>query len=264
MVFAMSGPSSDPNAPVTCRVTTWYYRRMGMLAAILLGMGLYFLYDARIGYPKENRIAAQKEWFDREVVGDPKAPAEQSYEAARRVGEEFTAEWLKMARERRWINNPDLQEPRWADYAAPYGWAENPKSHSPDKIREQYYFGAAMLLGAAIAGILVLRNHNRVLIGHRDHMVMPNGVVVRYDQATCVDKRKWDHKGLAYVHYRTAEGAPTRRATIDDLMYGGAEKVLRRLLSQFKGELIEKVPEREEAEAPAAAPSAGDESAPKV
>jgi hypothetical protein len=265
----MSGAAPDPNATITCRVTMWYYRRMGLLAAMFLGMGLYFLYDGRIGYPKENRVVAEKERFEREIIGSPEKQDREieSFEEAQQQGEEHVAAWLKMARERGWIVNPALNEPRWADYASIRGWSEDPKYHSPDKIREQYYFGGAMILGAAIAGLLVLRNHNKVLTGHPDHMVMPNGASVRYDQVTCVDKRKWDHKGLAHIHYRLAEGSPARRAVIDDLMYGGADKVLNRLLAQFSGELIEKVPEEEEAREPAVEPPStgvtGHESPPK-
>lgn len=265
----MSGDVPDPNATITCHVTTWYYRRMGLLAAILLAVGLYFFYDGRVGYPKQNRAVAQKEWFEREVIGGPdKQDREiESFQEAQQQGEEHVAAWLKMARERSWVVSPSLNEPKWADYASIRGWAENPKYYSPESIREQYYFGAALVLGAAIAGILVLRNHNKVLIGHADHMIMPNGITVRYDQVTCVDKRKWENKGLAHVHFRLAEGAPSHRVTIDDLMYGGAEKVLKRLLSQFKGELIEKVADEDEARDTAAEPlptsSAGHESPPK-
>jgi hypothetical protein len=237
----------DPNAPIVCRVTAWYYRRMGLLAAMFLGMGCYFFYDGRIGYVKENRIAAEKERFEREIIGSgEKRDREiESYEEALKQGEEYTAAWVAMARERGWIVSPTLKEPRWDDYAAPRGWAENPKKHSEDEIRQQFYWGAAMILGAVIAGTLVLRNHNKVFTGYPDHMVMPNGVSVRFADATCVDKRKWDNKGLAYIHYREAEGMPSRRVTVDDLMFGGAGKVLERLLSQFKGELIEKVPDDE-------------------
>lgn len=235
----MQPAAPDPHDPIVCRVTAWYYRRMGLLAAMFLGMGLYFFYDGKIGYPKENVAAERKAQFEREVIGGPNG-----YEAATNGGEEFTAEWVKMAREKGWIVSPALNEPRWADYAAPRSWPENPKHHSEDEIRQQFYWGAAMLLGAAIAGALVLRNHNKVLIGHADHMVVPNGVRVRYDDVFRVDKRKWDNKGLAQVHYREGEGR-VRRVTIDDLMFGGAEKVLNRLLSSFKGELIEKLPEEE-------------------
>jgi hypothetical protein len=244
----MSRAAPDPHEVIVCHVTAWYYRRMGILAAMFLGMGLYFFYDGRVGYPKENEVFAKKAWFEAEVIGgaDKQDRTIESYEEAAKQGEEHLGNWMKLAREKGWIVNPELKEPRWADYAAARGWAEDPEYHSPDTIRQQFYCGAAMILGAAITGLLVLKNHNKVLTGHPDHMVMPNGVSVRYADATCVDKRKWDNKGLAYVHYRTAEGAPSHRVTVDDLMYHGAGKVLARLLGQFKGELIEKVPEERE------------------
>lgn len=266
MTFPVSGPAPDPQDPIICRVTPWYFRRMGLMATMCLGMGLYFIYDGRIGYPKENVWVAQKEWYEQEIIGGPKKADREieSFEEARAQGEEVTAAWMKMAREKGWVYNADLKEPRWVDYAAGRGgWPESPKYHSPEKIREQYYFGGALVFVAAVAGILVLRNRKKVLVGHADHMVMPNGVQVRYDQVTCVDKRKWEFKGLAYIHFRSTESAPTRRVTIDDLMYGGAGKVLKRLLSQFSGELIEKVPDAEDANDGAGQSTSGEELPPK-
>lgn len=260
----MPRTAPDPNEPIVCRVTPWYYRRMGLLAAMLLGMGAYFFYDGRIGYPKENEAAAKKAWFEREVIGstEKKDREIESYEEAQKAGAEHTAAWVKMARERGWIVSPALNEPRWLDYAAAHDWPESPEHHSDEDIVQQFYWGAAMFLGAAIAGALVLRNHNKILTGHPDHMVMPNGVAVRYADVTCVDKRKWENKGLAHIHYRESGSGPARRVTIDDLMYGGAERVLNRLVSQFKGELIEKLPEEDESPEPAA--PTGGELPPKV
>jgi hypothetical protein len=57
------------------------------------------------------------------------------------------------------------------------------------------------------------------------------------------DKRKWDNKGLAYAWYQTEPGGREKRVVIDDLKFGGADRVLERLLGAFKGELIEKVAE---------------------
>ncbi len=254
----MGGAAPDSNETIVCRVTSWYYRRMGLVAAMFLGMGLYFIYDGRVGYPKENKIAAEKERFEREIIGGP-----EGYESATKLGEEFTAKWVQMARERGWIISPNLKEPRWADYAAPRGWSDQPKKHSEEEIQQQFHWGGAMIVVAVIAGLYVLKNHNKILTGHPGHMVMPNGVSVRYADVICVDKRKWDNKGLAYIHYRETAGAPSHRVTIDDLMYGGAEKVLNRLLAQFKGELIERAPEEAEAD-PASPGSAGGESTPKA
>ena len=56
-------PAKDPEI-IICRVTPWFYRRMGILAAMLLFMGAYFLYDGKIGYRKDNAIAEEKVMFD--------------------------------------------------------------------------------------------------------------------------------------------------------------------------------------------------------
>lgn len=236
-------PADDPDEIIVCRVTTWYYRRMGLLAAMFLGMGLYFFYDGKVGYPRDNEIAAKKEWFEDTVLSE--------YDAEKARGEAAAQEWVKQARvkdreDKPWISTPTLQEPRWNDYAAARNWPEKPKKHSVEEIEQQFYWGGAMLLGAVIAGVLVLWNHNKRLTGHPDHMILPNGTNVRFVNVFKVDKRKWDNKGFAYAHYREGEGRAAHRAVIDDLMYGGAGRVLDRLLSQFNGELIEKIPDDDE------------------
>jgi hypothetical protein len=65
---------------------------------------------------------------------------------------------------------------------------------------------------------------------------------VFYAEAFRVDKRLWDNKGLAYVWHRPAGGGENR-VVIDDLKYDGAGRVLDRLMTRFKGELIEKITE---------------------
>jgi len=218
---------------IVCAITPWYYRRMGLMAAMFLGMGLYFCYDGRIGYPKENIVAEKKAWFEKEVMAD--------YDVARNKGEAELNEWLKQARERGFINKPELKQPRWDDYSAPFGWPSEPTIHSRNEIEQQYYWGSVMLLGAVIAGILVLINHNKIFVGQEEHMIMPNGKIVSYADVFKVDKRKWDKKGLAHVYYRSEGAGAEHHVVIDDLKFEGAGKVLDRLLKHFNGELIEKV-----------------------
>lgn len=226
------------NEKIRCPVTPWYYRRMGLLAAMLIAMGSYFFYDGKWGYHKINKIAETKEWYDSEVIG--------GYEKAAKESEEAKVAWLQQAREKGWINSKTLQEPRWDDYAIPFGWSSKPKKYSPDEIEQQFWWGGAMFVGAAVVGLLVLLNRNKVFIGEADRMIMPNGVVVEYAKAYKVDKRKWDNKALAYVYFR--EGSTEKRVTVDDLKFGGAGKVLDRLLSHFEGEIIEKQKEPEDDE----------------
>jgi hypothetical protein len=78
-----------------------------------------------------------------------------------------------------------------------------------------------------------------------------DGQHVPFDSAFRIDRRKWDHKGLAYVYYRDAKGSE-KRAVIDDLIFGGAAKVLERLQANFKGDVVD----LEKKETPAAEPAA--------
>lgn len=236
METAPTTPASA-SEPILCRVTTWYYRRMGMLAALFLIFGLVFLHDGVRGYPKELAIAQEKEKFMKEFLP--------SFEAAKKEGR--LPQWMEDAKARGMPTGVDGDSPRWKSYAAKKGWPEEPKLFSDREIAEQFYYGYGCLAGALIAGIVILRNRGKVLLGEADHWVSPEGVPIRYADVFRVDKRKWEHKGLAYAWYRTQAGAE-KREVFDDLKFGGADKVLERLLASFSGELIEKVSESESVE----------------
>lgn len=234
----MSSESAvDPsnNEIITCRLTSWYVRRVGLLAAAVLAMGCYFLYDGRWGYPKKNKIAEQKEWYVAEVVG--------SYKEAASQGNNAVAQWLTEARKKGWIVDPNLTQPQWHDYAAPRGWAAEPRKYTPAEIQQQFWIGWAMVAAAAIMGMMLVVNRNKTLVGHADRMILPNGKTVRFADAFKIDTRKWDNKGLAYVYSREPGRRSAHKATIDDLKFHPAEQVLKRLLSQFQGELIAPAPE---------------------
>lgn len=223
--------------PIICRVTSWYYRRMGMLGGLFLIFGLVFLHDGVRGYPQELAIAQEKEKFMKEFLP--------SFEAAKKEGR--LPQWMEDAKARGMPTGVDGDSPRWKSYAAKKGWPEEPKLYSQREIAEQFYYAYGCFAGALIAGILILLNRSKTLRGEAEHWVSPEGVQIRYADVFRVDKRKWEHKGLAYAWYRTQGGAE-KRAVFDDLKYDGAGKVLERLLARFSGELIEKVSETTGAE----------------
>lgn len=227
-------PASEP---ILCRVTRWYYRRMGMLAGLCLIFGCVFLYDGIWGYPKVVEIAQKKERFTKEFLP--------SFDEAKKNGR--LEQWIETAKAQGMPTGVDGDPPRWKSYAAKNGWEEEPKLYSDHEIAEQFHFAYGCFAGALIACILMLMNRGKVLRGEADHWVTPEGVQIRYADVFRVDKRKWEHKGLAYAWYRTQSGAE-KRAVIDDLKFGGADQILERLLSRFSGELIEKVSESESAE----------------
>jgi hypothetical protein len=232
-------PTSEAEITV-CRVTPWFYRRMGILAAMLLFMGGYFIYDGKVGYRKDNAIADEKVRFETEDL--------KSFDEARGAGR--LDEWVAQARAAGRPAGENGEPPKWATFAAQHGWPEQPKRHPEEEIFQQFEWGGGMLVLALLVIAKVLLDRGKKLTGHAEHMIMPDGAEVRFADVFKVDKRKWDHKGLAYVHHRT--GGTERRAVVDDLKYDGAGRVLERLLTRFKGELIEKIPDPEEPPAPPA------------
>jgi len=228
-----TAPSSTTTAadPIVCRVTVWYFRRMALLAGMLLLMGLYFLYDGKFGYPKANGIAEKKDWFEQVLL--------KGYDEAKKEG--TLDAWIAQTKAQGWPTGRDGEPPRWISYAAEKGWPEKPHKYTAKEISEQFWWGGGVLAVALGVGVLALLNRGKVLRAGADHFITPEGRTVRFAEVFRVDKRKWDNKGLAYVWHRPAAEAPEQRAEIDDLKYDGAVKVLDRLLVNFKGELIEKV-----------------------
>lgn len=224
--------SSQSSETILCRITRWYYRRMGLLAGLCLIFGLFFLYDGIWGYPKVVAVAKKKEWFIQEFLP--------SFDVARREGR--MEQWLADARAKGLPTGVDGDSPRWKSYAAKNGWDEEPKHYTDREIAEQFYFAYGCFVASLVSGILVLLNRGKVLRGEADHWITPEGVQIPYKSVFRVDKRQWEHKGLAYAWYRTQAGAE-KRAVIDDLKFGGADQILTRLLNRFSGELIEKVSE---------------------
>lgn len=223
-------------APIVCPVTKWYFGRLLKLGAMFLVFGAWFYKDGAWSWPKENRIAAERERYAKEVT--------EPFEAARKAG--TLAAWQAEAKARGTHLNGQGEPLTWAGYAAKHGWPEKPKKRPELELQQQFYWSGGMFAGVLVVGLVALLNRRKKLIGHADHFVLPNGTVVKHADAFKIDKRPWDLKGLAYVHYRAGGTGPARKAVIDDLKFAGAARVLEQLLASFHGELIEKAEEPEE------------------
>lgn len=219
--------------PIVCRVTPWYFRRMSMMTVMLVAMGLYFLYDGKYGYPNANEIAAKKDWFEQVLL--------KGYDDAKAAGR--LEEWVKETEAKGLPAGRNGEPPRWVSYAAQNGWPEKPHKYTDREINEQFWWGGATVFAGLMVSVFMLLSRSKVLRAESDHWITPEGKSIRFADAFRVDKRKWDNKGLAYVWYRESQGGAEKKTIIDDLKYDGAVHVLERLLANFKGELIEKLPE---------------------
>ncbi len=193
---------TDEPEEIICHTTPWYKKRRLLMVAMLLGFSAYFFYDWKIGYPAQQR----------------------EYEAFWPVYQELA------------VQNKD--DKAWLDKAKENGWPESPKEKDWNyKLKEQFIWG----VGTGLIGIgllaAYLRNKNRVLRADAGSLTTPDGVRIPFASVSKIDKRKWDNKALAYLWW--TDGAITRKAVIDDLVFDGAGKVLDRLMAQFHGELID-------------------------
>jgi hypothetical protein len=220
--------------PIICRVTPWYYKRMGLIAAMCAVFAILFFKDGTVGYPKET--AAAEAWDEyKKVMLD-------GYDEAKSKG--TLAAWAEQIKAKGYQLQANGEPEKWVTYAAQRGWPEKPKKYTAAEIAEQFYWAYAMAAVTLFCLLHMLFTKNKTLRAETDHLITPEGKKVMFADAFRIDKRKWDVKALAYVHYR--ENGAERKATIDDLKYADAGKVLDRLMANFKGEIIEKVIEEEE------------------
>lgn len=214
-----------PTEQIVCRTTRWYLKRMGLMFLLVAGMGGWFLYDGLVTYPKKIAIYSEYEVFQER---------EEAYEKFR--GEGRLAEWNAFAASKGW---PEGEPTPWRDYSKEKGWPLKPDKRVPgDEVEQIYWAGGMAVLALGILGTFLL-NRNRVLTADGESFTTPSGTRIPFNAVHKVDKRKWKHKGLAYAFYK--DDGSSGKAVIDDLKYDGAERVLDRLLSNFEGELIDRI-----------------------
>lgn len=230
---------------ITCRITPWYTKRMSLMTVMFVGFGLYFFYDGFIGYPKKNKIFREHERFMKIQEEKETFLAESG----------TNVEWADVVEEKGYPAQSD-----WVGFAAENGWPEEP----PEKIHtteDQFFFGTLCVgIGLVVLGTM-FANRKRVLRADVTSLTTPKGERVPFASAFRVDQRKWDHKGLAYVYYREGEGK-VRRAIIDDLKFGGADAIRKRLLANFDGDLVERLPATDEPSPKGGTASENEEKAP--
>ncbi len=152
--------------------------RLTVVGLFCLGFGLWALYDGKITYPNQ---------------------------------QERAREFLKLKEQGR------LEE--WTEYAAKRGWQPydpgEPKTEA--EIAVQFY----MLAIAGGIGLLVLihvlRCKGRWIEMDETGLRSSRGHQLAFDQITAIDKKKWDNKGIAKLHYQ--ENGRKNILVLDDFIY---------------------------------------------
>ncbi len=258
--------------PIICKATRDTYVRFAVVFAAFLGFGLYFFYDAAVGYRRANAAML-------------------SYQAFANLGRVATecsaAEWAKMTAGGALIptpeGRPDAAEGEngqffplppaleatqaypaealdhaamsggwndcWMAYSARMHYPIKPGDHPHDEaaIREQWYGGAVCMVVSAILLTFALRTSRRELSLRGDE-VCAAGQRFKLADVESIDLRQWGpgYKGAAYF---TVKG---RRLKADGMTYGGfskeqgepAEQFMQAVLARYQGDIIDYEPEQ--------------------
>ncbi len=252
------------NSPeIILRPTPWFFWRAILLLVMLLGGGLYFIYDYQVGYPKKNVHYFSHKQFQN---------AHDLYSAKKNQGL-TDAEWVKLATNQTtplapegyplpegqenqftWpqeLADPELMKagfsPSWLAYTARMGWDEKPAEKPKDQrtVNEQLYFGTGALILSVVPLFFLIRTSRRQMSLIDGTVSAPDGTTARISDIKRIDLRKWKTKGLARLEASDSEGDKTLR--LDGLAYGGfkkeqdepAERFMQAILKDFDGEIIE-------------------------
>lgn len=264
---------------IECKPTMWFIGRAMLMGLMFLGFGLYFYYDAAVGYPAKNLeyfmhktfVEAGKE-FDRQA-------AEGSFtsEGWKRTvqsgvvlfpdGYDIPAEvdrkgitWPSILGDDVLMSAPGKGwSAAWQTYSAEKQYPIKPSEQPYDgsKIMEQWVAGSVCMVLAAATLFLLLRTLGRRLVLEGEQ-VTAAGRVFRMADIARLDLRKWKMKGLAHVELKPEAGGS--RVRIDGLTYGGfkkeaspnsAEDLMQGLLARYHGEVMDYADEDADPDTPA-------------
>lgn len=193
--------------------------RMGIILLLVAGSSAWFFYDGLVAYPAYNRGAHAYAEIVQTVASEGLTDSAAKTETA--------ARWEKRAAE----FDADPKEP--------------PKHEK--NIAQQIHFGIGLAAIALIFVAWIFREMRRVI---RANDEIFDGIVsvfplfykktpVCFASVFAVDKRKWNNKGIAVVHYKDDAGR-SRRAIIDDYKYAGSEEILKKCEEIVAAKISEK------------------------
>lgn len=253
---------------IICKPTLDTFVRFGIVLVAFMGFGLYFFYDATVGYRKANEIYFSYHAFAQlgEDVGSC-ATQEEWKEArlnaplitARKVGNELVAfesehPYPLPSECAATLNCPpeacdyNAMNKSWNDcwlaYTARKHFPAKPVDHAYDAaaIREQWYAGGVCTLISVLLLALMIRTSRRVLALQGD-TITAAGQSFSISDISRLDLRQWG-KGYKGIAYATVNGKKIR---IDGMTYGGfnpakgepAEAFMKALQARYRGEILE-------------------------
>ncbi len=180
-------------------ISPQYYWRFAFISTILLGLAGWSLYDGIVAWPNQ-RVRALKYLEIKEA-------------------------------------NPDDYKERWSDYATEQGWStewpEEPKTEAD--IAGQFVMAALAGPIGLLTLAIFLRSLGQWVEMDENGVRTSRGREARFEEMTLLDKKKWQKKGIAKLHFE--RDGRTRKLILDDYKFDrAATGVIIRQVEEALGE----------------------------
>ncbi|MGB7343870.1 MAG: hypothetical protein WBD20_06640 [Pirellulaceae bacterium] len=177
-----------------------YFRRFLWVSLVCFASSLWFLYDAKVKYPANGKIAvayeAMKTEFDKanpDEAVDDLMPLSQT-------------KWLRA----------------WEATAKQNNWPIQPPAKTAKEIAEDIGKQYFMMVLCGLVGVPCLikwwRARGTWVEGDEEIIRSSRGQELRIANIVKIDKRKWEEKGIAKIQYRTDDDRK-RTFVMDDFKY---------------------------------------------
>ena len=110
--------------------------------------------------------------------------------------------------------------------AEPVAWKLEVAPYKKEDIRTQFLYAAFCLPIGFLLLFRLVRTLPKTVQADGDTLYAVDGATIPFASITDIDKRRWDRKAIAVVHYET--GGTKGKTVIDDWIYQGAAAVLER------------------------------------
>lgn len=157
-------------------MTTGWRIRLGGIAILFTGMGLWFLYDGIMGYPGQQEIYDEFQHFKVDHAAE----------------DDWQDQWDKIAESKSY---PVIE---WTDPESK--WYEN-MQHSSGAIMLQTGLGLGVLPFAILFGFYWIKSAKRFTEADDDGVHNESGNRAKWNQFVKFDKRRWPKKGIAILHF---------------------------------------------------------------
>lgn len=174
-------------------LSTQYAVRMGLIIVVFTGFTLWCLYDGLVAYPEINR----------QITALEQQRAEQEKQAEDASGQIISV-----------------------PHAVQHADGLKPSDRKSDwDIRTQFIMAVMCVLIVVPVALRLIWAWPRRMSTDDDGFRSTAGELIPYSAITRIDKRKWNRKGIAVVHYERQ--GKERRTRIDDWIFRGGEAVLK-------------------------------------